>query len=91
MALSDAVKELDELLRNHASGESIEKLYARILAPLKGYVELFFDMEHRPSYRLIESLLYRSSYYKRHLQSVAFGLLSKVDERPFVQCAYIRH
>ncbi len=42
------------------------------------------DMEHRPSYRLIEPLMYRSKFYKPSLQSVSFGLLSKVKERPFV-------
>lgn len=82
--LSDAVKHLDELLYNHTSGESIEYLYAKIPDPLKGCVELFLDMEHRPSYRLIEPLLYRSPYYKTSLQSLSFGLLSKVGERPFV-------
>ncbi len=82
--LSDAVKQLDELVFNHTSGESIEYLYSQIPDPLKGCVELFLDMEHRASYRLIEPLLYRSDYYKPSLQSLSFGLLSKVDERPFV-------
>lgn len=82
--LSAAVKGLDELLRNHKSGETIENLYKEIPEPLKGYVELFFDMEHNPSYRLFESLLYRSRFYKPELQSVSFGLISKVGERPFV-------
>ncbi|KZN32585.1 hypothetical protein N480_25380 [Pseudoalteromonas luteoviolacea S2607] len=82
--LSDAVKHLDELLFNHTSGETIEGLYDKIPGPLKGCVELFLDMEHRPSYRLIEPLLYRSAYYKPGLQSLSFGLLSKVEERPFV-------
>ncbi len=82
--LSDAVKYLDDLLYNHTSGESIEYIYPKIPDPLKGCVELFLDMEHRPSYRLIEPLLYRSSYYKPSLQSLSFGLLSKVEERPFV-------
>ena len=82
--LSDAVRCLDDLLNNHTSGESIEYLYPQIPDPLKGCVELFLDMEHRPSYRLIEPLLYRSTYYKPSLQSLSFGLLSKVGERPFV-------
>ncbi|MFC6632385.1 MBL fold metallo-hydrolase [Microbulbifer taiwanensis] len=82
--LSDAVKHLDELLYNHTSGESIEYLYAEVPDPLKGCVELFMDMEHRPSYRIIEPLMYKSSYYKPTLQSLSFGLLSKVGERPFV-------
>lgn len=82
--LSDAVKSLDDLLYQHTNGESIEYLYPKIPSPLKGCVELFLDMEHRPSYRIIEPLMYRSSYYKPSLQSLSFGLLSKVGERPFV-------
>lgn len=82
--LSSAVKQLDELVFSHTSGESIEYLYASVPKPLKGYVELFLDMEHRASYRLIEPLLYKSHYYKPSLQSLSFGLLSRVGERPFV-------
>lgn len=82
--LSGAVKQLDDLLYQHTSGESIEYLYPQVPPPLQGCVELFLDMEHRASYRLIEPLLYKSSYYKPSLQSLSFGLLSKVGERPFV-------
>lgn len=84
LELSEAVRSLDELLRAHTSGESIEYLYPRIPGPLKGYVELYLDMNHNPSYRLIEPLLYKSSYYKPALQSASFGLLDKVMQRPFV-------
>lgn len=82
--LSDAVRQLDELLRAHTSGESIEYLYAQVPGPLKGYVEIFMDLEHNPSYRLIESLLYKSKYYKKSLQSVSFGMLDEKGQRPFV-------
>ncbi|WP_420007367.1 MBL fold metallo-hydrolase [Xanthomonas sacchari] len=82
--LSDAVRQLDELLRTHTSGESIEYLYEKVPEPLRGYVELFMDLEHHPSYRLLESLLYRSPYYKRSLQSVSFGILNEEGQRPFV-------
>lgn len=84
VALSEAVEDLDELLRDHTSGRTIEHLYAKIPGPLKGYIELLMDLEHRVSYRLIEPLLYRSPYYKRSLQTLSFGLLSRVTERPFV-------
>ena len=84
VALSDAVRELDELLRAHTSGESIEYLYERVPESLRGYVEIFMDLEHRPSYRLLESLLYRSRHYKRSLQSVSFGILDTAGQRPFV-------
>ena len=82
--LSDAVRELDDLLRKHTSGESIEYLYEKVPECLKGYVEIFMDMYHNPSYRLIESLLYKSKYYKKCLQSVCFGSFSRVQERPFI-------
>ena len=84
VVLSDAVRELDELLRSHTSGESIEYLYERVPAPLRGYVEIFMDLEHHPSYRLLESLLYKSRHYKRSLQTVSFGLLDTKGQRPFV-------
>ncbi len=84
VALNQAVKELDELLRSHSDGTSIEYLYQKIPDALKGYIELFVDMEHNPSYRLLESLLYKSDYYKEHLQSASFGLVEKKDGRPFV-------
>jgi L-ascorbate metabolism protein UlaG (beta-lactamase superfamily) len=81
--LSGAVRELDELLRSHTSGESIEHLYSSVPAPLRGYVEIFMDLEHNPSYRLLESLLYKSRYYKRSLQSVSFGVIDSLGGRPF--------
>ncbi|MFK8017906.1 MAG: MBL fold metallo-hydrolase [Gammaproteobacteria bacterium] len=83
VALCDAVTELDEMLRNHTSGESIEGFYSRVPEPLRGYVELTMDMEHRPSFRIMESLVYQSKLYRPDLQSVSFGTLSKVAERPF--------
>jgi len=82
--MSDAVTELEDLLRKHTSGESVDYLYPQVPKPLQGYVEIFMDMEHRASYRLIEPLLYKSKYYKPELQTVSFGSYSKLDDRPFV-------
>ena len=82
--LSTAVEELDELLRNHTNGESIDYLYSQVPDVLKGYVELFMDMEHRATYRFLEPLLYESRLYKPELQGASFGLISKVGDRPFV-------
>jgi L-ascorbate metabolism protein UlaG (beta-lactamase superfamily) len=82
--LSDAVTRLDELLAQHTTGQSIEYLYERVPPELRGFVELVFDLQHRPGYRLIEPLLYRSKFYRPGLQGLSFGSLSKVDERPFV-------
>lgn len=82
--LSEAVTRLDEMLAQHTTGQSIEYLYERVPPELRGFVELVMDLQHRPTFRLIEPLLYRSKYYKPALQSLSFGSLSRVNERPFV-------
>ncbi|WP_199609979.1 MBL fold metallo-hydrolase [Flocculibacter collagenilyticus] len=82
--LADSVSALDDLIKSHKSGETIEPLYDQVPEHLKGYVELFMDLYHNPSYRLIEGLLYDSEYYKRELQSVSFGILDDDANRPFV-------
>lgn len=82
--LSDAVTRLDELLAQHTTGQSLEHLYARVPGELRGFVELVMDLQHRPTFRLIEPLLYRSKYYNPALQRLSFGSLARVDERPFV-------
>jgi L-ascorbate metabolism protein UlaG (beta-lactamase superfamily) len=84
ITLCEAVSELDELLRQHDDGGSLVPLYKEVPSALRGFVELYFDLEHRPSYRLLEPLLYASKYYDRSLQSLSFGLMSRVTERPFV-------
>jgi L-ascorbate metabolism protein UlaG (beta-lactamase superfamily) len=84
LKLSQAINELEDLLRAHTSGESIEPLYSAVPVPLKGLVELFMDGNHHASYRFIEPLLYRSGYFKKELQTLSFGLLSRVEQRPFV-------
>lgn len=84
VALSNAIKSLDDMLAEHTSGQSIEYLYQKVPEELSGFVELNLDLQHRPSFRLIEALLYKSKYYKPSLQGLSFGMLSKVDERPFV-------
>ena len=81
--LSEAVKELDLILRAHDKGTSIEYLYDKVPDALKGFVEIVVDMEHNPSFRIFENLIYHSDFYKKELQTVSFGLLSKVEERPF--------
>jgi L-ascorbate metabolism protein UlaG (beta-lactamase superfamily) len=50
---------------------------------LKGYVELVYDLNHNPSFRILEPLLYRSDYYDRSTQSLMLSILTG-DDRPFV-------
>jgi L-ascorbate metabolism protein UlaG (beta-lactamase superfamily) len=52
-------------------------------ACLQGYVELVYDLNNHPSFRLIEPLLYKSPFYDSSLQSVMLSEISG-DDRPFV-------
>lgn len=81
--LSSALAALDQLLRQKGNGTSLQPLYAQIPAKLGGYVELVYDLNHHPSFRLIEPLLYRSEYYDRSQQSLMLSLITN-DDRPFI-------
>ena len=80
--LHDAFKELDKSLQAEAQGDSLESCYARIPNPLKGLIELVYDLNHHPSIRLIEPLLYQK-YYSTECQRIALSD-TKSDFRKFV-------
>jgi L-ascorbate metabolism protein UlaG (beta-lactamase superfamily) len=82
-ALADAIRTLDEMLSNEASGYSLEPLYQKVPDILRGYVELTYDLHNNPSFRLIEALLYKSRYYNKASQSIMLSLADS-DDRPFV-------
>ena len=81
--LADDLDELSRQLKNHGAGEALDPLYQSIPESLKGCVELFYDIYNQPSYRIFEPFLYRSKFYRRDAQSLAFYEISE-DERSFV-------
>jgi L-ascorbate metabolism protein UlaG (beta-lactamase superfamily) len=83
LELSAAVQALDSVLRERANGHSLQPLYSAIPDTLRGYVELVYDLNNHPSFRLIEPLLYRSRYYDRSMQSLMLSEIT-ADDRPFV-------
>jgi thioester reductase-like protein len=83
LTLAEAIKNLDQLLRKHATGYSLEPLYQQIPEPLKGYVELVYDASNQASVRYIERLFYQSAYYNSTRQTVALSLTDE-DSRSFV-------
>lgn len=83
-ALADAVGQLQSTLLAQARGQSLEPLYAKVPAPLRGLVELVYDYLNRPSFRVIEPLVYRSSHYKPQLQSLRLRHLARDAGRPFL-------
>lgn len=83
LELSAAVAALDAMLRESAKGHSVQSLYPKVPEILKGYVELVYDLNNHPSFRLVEPLLYRSKYYDRSQQSLFLSMIQD-DARPFV-------
>ena len=80
---AEGVRALDQLLRREAKGFSLEPLYAKVPDVLKGYVELTYDLNHLPSFRFMESLLYKTPVYDKQSQGVGLSLVES-DSRPFV-------
>jgi len=77
-----AIKTLDRLLDAEAIGYGMEDLYAKVPDILRGYVELYYDRNNNPGFRLFESLLYQSEFYNKSSQSLAMWITNN-DERPF--------
>ncbi len=82
--IKDAFTRLNDFLEQNADGYALEKEYHHIDEILSGYIELVYNENHNGFARLIEGLLYLSPLYRKEAQSISFGLLSKVGERPFV-------
>lgn len=82
LRMAEAIKELDNILKSHPKGFSLDTLYDKVPEILKGYVELTYDLNNNPSFRLFESLLYESEFYNKASQSIALWITDN-DERPF--------
>lgn len=83
LAFAEAIKALRQMLSSQAVGGSLDPLYRDIPDALKGFVELTYDLNHRPSFRFIEGLLYHSHLYNPALQSISL-FLTETHHRPFV-------
>jgi len=83
LEFAEAIKALDQLLVNEATGYSMEAHYSKVPDLLRGYVELVYDLHDNPSIRFLEGLLYKSKFYNPNSQSL---LLSEInsDSRSFV-------
>lgn len=84
LELAASIRQLEQLLAAPGTGESLEPLYARLPEALRGYVELRYDLYHRPSARYIEGLFYRSPWYREQAQAFALRLVSD-EVRAFAQ------
>ncbi|MEL7002734.1 MAG: MBL fold metallo-hydrolase [Bacteroidota bacterium] len=81
--LAESIKELYHILKNKAKGYPLLDLYKEIPEGINGYIELNYDLENQPSFRVIEKLFYGSSFYQEASQSIALNLITS-DDRPFI-------
>ncbi len=83
LEFADAVRDLTRILMTRADGASLHPFYAEVPEPLKGFVELVYDVNNHPGIRFLESLLYFSPYYDEEAQSLDFSVVNG-DDRAFV-------
>jgi L-ascorbate metabolism protein UlaG (beta-lactamase superfamily) len=84
LKLADAIFELNNMLQSEAKGFSLDELYNKVPDILKGFVELYYDLNDHPNFRFFESLLYSSEYYDDSAQSISLQLVNADDDRSFV-------
>lgn len=80
---AESIKQLYRQILKSADGYSIEPLYKDLPQPLQGYVELNYSIAGYPEIYLNESLLYKSQFSSKSLQSSLIYAVRE-DERPFI-------
>lgn len=80
--LAKSIRLLDNILSTEARGFSLEALYEKVPDILKGYVELYYNRKNSADFRFFEALLYKSEFYRKDAQSMAFWITNN-DHRPF--------
>jgi L-ascorbate metabolism protein UlaG (beta-lactamase superfamily) len=83
LELAAAIRRVDVLLEEHPAGMSLEALYPQIPQPLRGFVELGYDLKNQRSFRPIEALLYRSPGYDVQAQELLLWQMDD-DTRSFI-------
>ncbi|SHL04086.1 MBL fold metallo-hydrolase [Flavobacterium chilense] len=84
LELNDAIHELSNLLQKEAKGHSLNSLYDKVPSILKGFVELYYDLNNQANFRFFESLLYKSKYHDESTQTISLQLIEADDSRSFV-------
>lgn len=84
LELAEAIHELGAMLEKEAKGGSLIPLYPKVPELLQGFVELIYDLEERPGFRVFESLLYNSKYYQEDTQTISLQMVNSDTERSFV-------
>lgn len=82
-AFCNDITSLRNLLKKEANGQSLEYLYKIIPDSLKGYIELFYDLDNTVGFRFYEQLLYDSPFYNESNQGINIFEIND-DSREFI-------
>ncbi len=83
LRFADAISRAITVLRQEATGFTLNSLYPKIPEELAGLAELAYDTSNQPTIRFMEPLVYESGAYTEDRQSVQLSLETG-KERPFV-------
>lgn len=84
IAFAEAVHALTRMLEQVSDGETLERLYEQVPEPLRGLVELVYDIDHRPGFRFFETLLYHSTIQTQQFQELLLYSIAGDTERDFI-------
>jgi L-ascorbate metabolism protein UlaG (beta-lactamase superfamily) len=83
-ALHQAILDLNRLIQKHPDAGSLSSIYDNIPAPLKGFVELVYDLNNNISFRIIEKLLYQENFSSLSNQQIILYRQNSDDGRAFI-------
>ncbi|WP_109438420.1 MULTISPECIES: MBL fold metallo-hydrolase [Aquimarina] len=79
----EAVNDLNTIVQKEAKGYCLDSLYDEIPEILRGYVELYYDLNNHPNFRFFESLLYESEFYDESMQTISLQIIESDNSRSF--------
>ncbi len=78
--LASMIEQVEQLMKVQ-DGYTLVNLYNQLPEALRGMVELVYDLNHSPSIRFIERLVYKSEFYNPALQSIKLGSIKSEVQR----------
>jgi L-ascorbate metabolism protein UlaG (beta-lactamase superfamily) len=83
LQLAADLRALDAMLQEGATGFTLNEYYARLPGSLQGLVELLYDLHHRPTVRLLETMLHAEDL-ATHTQEIALRVQAEGDRAFFM-------
>jgi Diiron non-heme beta-hydroxylase N-terminal domain/Beta-lactamase superfamily domain len=84
IAFANDLRAFNKMLKDTATGESLDRMYALLPESLAGKVELVYDVNNQPTIRVIEEIVYRSALAANDRFEVALSDISDEDRTFFM-------